>query len=261
MRMWVGELPPQVAGEISKASDITRFLSSLLCGRKGPIYTLKCKLKEEYRLTDQVSLYSDFANLVLMYAITSQGRLKSVRDHLAAHYAQVGSPFAAFLDKNTDFCQDLIKFIMNFPDVKSLTGRVISEATNQNERSVISHEGTYKIAKSLMGEGNLGSRGRAGSVKVIHTLRGRSGSAPCVSLQTGESRDSCISEVVHIAPPDPRDQCRFLFEDDVSNFVSSAIGSSTGELLEALPGLDVFLPDSQKTNCTPTTAPYINSPI
>ena len=251
LRRWVGELPLRVAEEISKASDITRFLSFLLCGRKGPIYTLKCKLKEEYRLTDQVSFDSDFANLVLMYAITFQGRLKSVRGHLVAHYAQAGSPFGCFLDKNTDFYQDLIRFIMDLPEVKTLTERLISEATDKEERSVISHDGTYKIAKSLIGEGNLGSRGRAGSVKVIHTLRGGSGSAPGVSLQTGESRESCISSVVHIIPPEARASCRFLFTDDVSNFLSSAIGSTTNDLVEALPGLAVSTPIHKRSKLHP----------
>ena len=132
--------------------------------------------------------------------------------------------------------------------MKTITDRLISVATNREEWSAISHDGTYKIAKSLIGEGNLGSRGRAVSVKVIHTLRGRSGSAPGVSLQTGGSRGDCIASVVHILPPEARARCRFLFTDDVSNFLSPAIGSTTDDLLEAIPGLAVPPLFAKRTN-------------
>lgn len=162
------------------------------------MYTTKCKVVGEYRLNEQVSSDSYFANVSLMYAIMSQVRLKSVRGHLVALYTKGGPPFASFLDQHTDLYHDLIQFAVDSPDVDSPMWRLISDAANHNERSVISRDGAYKIAKSLIGGSNLRNRGRSVSVKAIRTLRGRIGSAPVVSLQTGECRESCIAAVVQI---------------------------------------------------------------
>ena len=128
---------------------------------------------------------SEFANIVLMYAIMSQGRLKLLRGQLAFHYSRAGYQRLDFLHRNTDFYQDILQCVMDLPEVRYLAERTIDQATGRNEWTTLSHDGTYKLAKSLIVETNHGGQGRAGPVKVVHTLRGMSGASPGVSIQEG----------------------------------------------------------------------------
>ena len=236
IRSWVGELPVQYRQEIASKSDICNFLTMLFSGERGPVYALKCKISTEYRLNEQVHFDTEFANIVLMYAITPHGRLKLLRDQLVAHYSRTGYQCFDFLNRHTDFYHDIVQCILGFPEFRYLMDRAIDQALNRNEWTTLSHDGTYKLAKSLVGETNHGGQGRAGPVRVVHTLRGMSGAAPGVSIQEGESRETCIASVREILPMSARSQCRFIYSDDVSNFVSPAIGATRGDLLDVLPG-------------------------
>ena len=108
------------------------------------------------------------------------------------------------------------------------------------EWAAISHDGTYKIAKTLIGSQADKSAPRGGRSKALHTIRGRSGAVRGICVGFSESREECLAAVKKILPLSARQQCKFVYTDDVSHFLSTGAGSRK-ELLGALPNLRSYL--------------------
>ena len=128
------------------------------------------------------------------------------------YYCRKGVRVLGLLNRRADFSQDAMSCILRSDEVLTLLRRCISACTSSGEWVAISHDGTYKLAKSLIGEKEVGGMYRNGWPKVIHTIRGISGAAPGICIQCGEreSRDSCMCPITDIPHRNPaRNACSY----------------------------------------------------
>ena len=209
IREWIGEVPADIQRDLCSASDITRFVSMVFRGDIGPVYTLKCNAGPFYRLNSQVFFDSEFANLLLSTAMTTQGRLKGIKNKLVSYFTSRGHPCPGLLNRKTDFFYDILSAVMEFDEVSSLRSRWVGTASSRGEFTILSHDGTYKCAKSLISTATSSTYRGGRSNKAIHTLRGRSGSVPGISVEKGEDRESCLHATESILPINGRSTCLF----------------------------------------------------
>ena len=206
-------------------------------GKLAPVYTLKCNAAPLRRLTSQVYFDCEFANLYLSTAMTNQGRLKGIRNKLASYFASRGRPCAGLLNRQTDFFYDVLSSVMGREEVTRLRSRWIETSSNRGGFAIISRDGTYKCAQSLIYSATSSTYSGGRANKAIHTLRGRSGSVHGMDIEKGDDRESCIRAIDAILQINTRPTCLFLFTDDVSRFLPVSRGEARRELMDHLPAL------------------------
>ena len=70
-------------------------------------------------------------------------------------------------------------------EVARLRSRWIETASNRGEFMIITHDGAYKCAKSLIATATSSTYSGGRANRAIHTLRGRSGSVPGMAIEKG----------------------------------------------------------------------------
>ena len=148
-----------------------------------------------YRLTEQVYFDSAFAIIVLMTAMNTQCRLKSIRDSLVSRYESNGHPCTCLVSKRTDCYQEAIRYVMDLPSVSDFRRRLMNVCTAHGEWSVIKHDGAYKCAKSLIGAAGTTTGEDLFVGKTAHTIVGKIGSSPRSAIKHGEDRSSCFEAI------------------------------------------------------------------
>ena len=125
MRSWLGDPPSGTDSELDVTSDISRFITVVFSGDDGPKYCLKSRTYGYFRLNEKTYFDYKFANMMLMTALNSQGRLETMRGQLTAYYCIKGAGIVGLLHRHTDFYQDCLIYLMQRKEVKDLTGRNI----------------------------------------------------------------------------------------------------------------------------------------
>ena len=204
MKSWLGDPPCELARKIESTSDTTRSISVFFSGEEGRTYSLKCTISDAYRLNETSYFDAKFADVLLMCAINSQGRLKLIRDQISPYYFRKGVYSLGLMEMHTDFSQDDLSYHLRSDEVHPLLRRCIGACTSSGEWVSVSHDGTYKLGKSLIGEKKVGGAHRDRGPNVIHTIRWISGAAPGICIQCGESRGSCMRSFTDISPSESR---------------------------------------------------------
>ena len=186
---------------------------------------MKFRTESTYRLGDQGYFDCEFSNMLIETALTTQGRLKEIRNKLATNFAKVRRSRPGLFLQKSDFIYDVLRSPIDSQSVADIRKRSIRTATIRGKFTLVSHDGEYKCAKSSILSSPPTSGGGGRARMVVRTLSERSGGIPGTSIETGEGGTSRRSAVGPTLPAISRTTCLFLFAGDVSRFYPPPEGS------------------------------------
>ena len=215
IRDWAS-LDPASLGFVSKQNTVDM---ALLLTRAGPKYVLKQHTAQALRINKMLYISNDFADLVLAKAIKNRGKIHSMFNDITTEWVCQGSPCAWLGCRRGDTRQEVFEQVMALKPVQDLRNALVTAATAHDEWMVCSHDATYQILFSAIGQ--LPMQQKKGEFHALHTFLGRSGAVPGFSLQRTEGPDSFRSAVAQVLPHSARMTVKYIFSDNPSSVEGS----------------------------------------
>ena len=188
---------------------------------EGPKLMLKPQVSAHKRV---LNTYYDsaFASLVLSLAVRHAGKAKAVMEAVTSHFVAEGSPCAGLLKHsgNADLREAIVAAILQSPEVNDLRTKLLAQATRNGEWTVVTHDGTHQVLFRVIGQVKMAQR--EGESHVMHTLMGRTGALPRISLQPKEGKEYFKKASEENLPRDARYTTKWVFSDSPSSVEGSA---------------------------------------
>ena len=229
MRDWVS-LDAASLHFVSKQNTVDM---ALLLTRAGPKYVLKQHTAQALRINKMLYISNDFADLVLAKAIKHRGKIHSMFNDITTEWVCQGSPCAWLGCRRGDTRQAVFEQVMALKPVQALRTALIATATVHAEWVVCSHDATYQVLFSAIGQ--MPMQQKEGEFHALHTFLGRSGAVPGFSLQRTEGPDSFRSAVAQVLPHDARMTVKYMFSDNPASVEGST---------DVLPNLEAVAEDA-----------------
>jgi len=181
IRQWVA---PSVRSLqfLQKHNDFDVVL--LLCA-DGPRYVLKQQTGKAKRLNQNFYYDHLFANLVFAATLRHRGKAQAVYCDVVRHFVERGCAHAPLMLTNTAF-SEVVRDVLQQPQVGALRSKLITQATENNEWVVMSHDATFKILFSCIGQTPMAQR--EGEAHTLHSFLGKTGALAGLSVQPKESQ-------------------------------------------------------------------------
>ncbi|CAE7451478.1 unnamed protein product [Symbiodinium sp. CCMP2592] len=196
----------------------SRFLQSqnhidlvLLLTAVGPRYVIKQQTVHAQRLNKAVYYQSDFANLLVAKALLHRGKVHAIFTDLAATFVAAGCLCASLGCRRRETRTELVREVLNLPYMQAFRGRLLDFATARNEWVSLSHDATYQVLFSLIGQRVM--QQREGEAHALHTILGRSGGLAGLSLQHTEGSTCFRAAVADVLPLSARQSVLYVFSD------------------------------------------------
>ncbi|CAJ1383870.1 unnamed protein product [Effrenium voratum] len=187
--------PPMYSGSLlqASASIIRRVLESnndidmvMVLTATGPKCLLKTHTVNCARLHKKVYYDHTLANLLLSLALKHVGKIQTIYQELATHFVSQGCPCALMGLRNRSTRGRLLEDILSKQPVQELHAELLAQATRKGEWEVISHDATFKTLFAIIGQDKMAQR--EGELHALHTIVGKTGAVPGMSMQATEGR-------------------------------------------------------------------------
>ena len=163
-----------------------------------------------YRHSKELYYTPKFAGLMFSLLLTNQGRIKTTVDALYTHFAST-SVTAGLLPKNRLVWNNIASDIINHDVVSTKRKELQRQAAKYGEYEVISHDETFKVLFSLIGQTKMSQK--TGELHALHTFRGYTGCTIAVSPQRSTSESCFINAVESTFEPELSAKVKFMFSD------------------------------------------------
>ena len=193
------------------------FDVSLRLSDAGPSYVHGSQTQGLYRSNHQLYYDQKAGNLLLSLVLKNRGKAQSVYMDLVRHYTTMGSPCAWLLPVNG--IQDLIDDVMQKTEVKNLIANLIDQATSKGEWEVLSHDATFKILFSIIGQTKMAQV--PGESHACHTFIGKTGACPGMAFEYSEGLPCFKSASCKVLPIAARQTVKAIFSDSPASLENS----------------------------------------
>jgi hypothetical protein len=177
---WV-QPDPATREFLEKQNDIDLVL---LVTESGPRYVLKSQTANAARLTTKVYYDSKVASTLAGLLLKHDGKIQPVFHDLSMLFVSRGCQCAFLGLKYRQTQERLTDEVLSLPAITSLRTRLVAEATGHKEWEIISHDATFQILFSIIGQVPMAQK--QGEAHALHTILGKSGALAGVSLQPTE---------------------------------------------------------------------------
>lgn len=183
----------------------------LLLSGTGPRYILKSQTVNCKRLHKKLYFDHSCANSLLPLMLEHQGRSEPVFLGLTRNFVAAGHPCAMLGTRNRHSRRRLMDAVCALGSVQALHKKLLDKCTEEGEWSIISHDATFKSLFSIVGQKKMAQS--EGEFHALHTILGKSGALPAMSLQRSEGPACFAAACREILPDCAREGTRWVFTD------------------------------------------------
>ncbi|CAJ1422424.1 unnamed protein product [Effrenium voratum] len=105
----------------------------------------------------------------------------------------------------------LLEDILSKQPVQELHAELLAQATRKGEWEVISHDATFKTLFAIIGQDKMAQR--EGELHALHTIVGKTGAVPGMSMQATEGRACFKRACLAILPDAARASTKWIYSD------------------------------------------------
>ena len=172
-----------------------------------------------YRHSNKLYYTSKFADLMLSLLLINQGMIKTTVDALYTQFAST-SVTGGLLPQNRLVWNDITDDIINHEVVRAKCNELKRQAASAGEYEVISHQETFKLLFSLIGQKKMSQRD--GEYHSLYTFRGFTGCTLGVSPQRSTSEKCFIKAVQETFNTALAAKVKFIFSDSPTRIYHAA---------------------------------------
>ena len=171
---------------------------------------------------------SGFEDIAIATALQCQGKFETVMNRLQARWAESKTALPLLFATDTNLLRDCLQHIFTCPTgvVQQTLRKLTARATARSEWVVLSHDATFKILFSILGQKKMSQA--SGEAHTAHTFIGMTGACPGFVLKANEGPGSFGEALQVLFTQEMMEQVRFLFSDspheDMLKYSPRAVG-------------------------------------